>query len=124
MEFTSEQLDLLNGVVDKAIELSGCSFRPQVLPGREESDINGTTTWPFFNMWPFGKPTVYLTNGAFEDEDMLGVTLTHEFIHCRQGWFMIYKSKLGSLFGRPDFVEDEAYNSVNLWYDAQRKRMH
>lgn len=110
-------------VVDRAVKLSLLDKDIIVRRGRRDS-LSGEgegaaiTTWSITSL--FSRPVVTLFDPAFVSLDTLGITLTHEFIHCRQGlWKVGWQNLLWAILrksGQPP-IEDEAYESVNLWWD-------
>ena len=108
-----------------ARELSGYDGEVSFRYGRDDEwhagDTDAWTTWSPLNLWK--RPCIKLFPRLFERGfDAIGICLTHELIHCRQGFFKVYWQKfVWAILRRSGYppVEDEAYESVNLWHDHQ-----
>jgi hypothetical protein len=123
-EFPEDELRSILKVMPKAHRLSGYDGAVRLKRGRRDSlrgDGEGAaiTRW-----WPFSSPVMTLFDAAFDDEDYLGITLTHELIHCRQGGFRVmWENFLWTLYDvlgvyRGEVpIEEEAEEAVNMWWD-------
>lgn len=109
-------------VLDNALKISG--YKGKVIiqyMNNKEKDTYAITSWPL--KYFFRIPVISLNKLIFgPDNNILGYTLTHELIHCRQGCWTIFYQNIKYLFkkGFPPF-EIEAYDSINQWYDAKCK---
>ena len=106
-------------VIDKALQIS--NFKKTVMVKyveKIEEDTFAITSWPIRYFWQ--TPIIRLSKSIFEqDIEMIGVTLTHELIHCRQGIFKIFWQNFTyAILRKKEFppVEMEAYDSINSWY--------
>ena len=120
----SKQSQLLS-VLKQAINISKCNREVLIeCIDSKESDTYAFTDWPL--KYFFRKPIVRLTNKLMEqDRDTVGYTLTHELVHCRQGFWKILGQNIWYAItfrkGFPPF-EIEAYNTLNDWYDQKKNK--
>jgi len=125
--FTEEQLATLKAIIPIARKLSGYDGVLHIAAGRENEflsfDTHAWTTWSPITLWQV--PSVKVFPCLLEEGyDATGVCLTHELIHCRQGFWKVYGQKFlyTLMFWKKGEIpiEEEAYDSVNFWYDYQR----
>lgn len=111
--------------IEKAVVLSKFSGSVDIIRGKSDPLADGEegaaiTSWTILNL--FIRPNTILFEPSFYDDDMLGITLTHELIHCRQGfWLILWQNLEWAILrksGLPPF-EEEAYDAVNTWYDSK-----
>ena len=114
---------MFRSVIEKAMRLAEYEGRVRIVRGRRdvrsgEEEGAAITTWSIMNL--FSNPKMTLFDPAFSDITMLGITLTHELIHCRQGFWKVWWQNLvwaiGRRPGQPP-IESEASEAVNLWWD-------
>ena len=114
--FSVEETSRLNRLLDTARDLAGCYGWICFRPAKSESDTLAVTSWSLFM-----EPSIWLMLDALDqDDDDLGVSLTHELIHVRQGaWRVFWGNFIWFITGYAGFPphEVEAYDAVNLWYD-------
>lgn len=110
----------LLSVLKRSIDISKCN-REVVFEciDSKEVDTYAFTDWPL--KYFFRKPVVKLTMKLMEqDRDTIGYTVTHELVHCRQGFWKILLQNMWYAVtfkkGFPPF-EIEAYDTLNAWYD-------
>lgn len=97
----------------RILEWEGC-MRLQIDDDQQEPDTHAIT-----NLLAL-VPTVTLFPSIMDqdDDELLGMTIGHELIHCRQGfWRIWWQNLIWCLLRRPGYppVEEEAYNIVNIW---------
>lgn len=122
--FNKEDREKLLKVLPQAIDISQCDREVFIeLVSTKEEDTYAFADWPL-KFW-FKTPVIKLTTKLMEqDLNMIGLTLTHELIHCRQGFWTIFSQNFWySITFNDNFppFEIEAYNSVNLWYDYKKE---
>jgi len=122
--FQKYELDVLLPALEQAYRLAGYHgavdiYRGKTSPYTNEETASAVISWPFI----FGKPKIVIAPEIFDYNDAynyLGLTLTHELIHARQGvWKVFWQNLIWTVLmkhGEPP-IEEEAYNSVNLWWD-------
>jgi len=124
--FDDDEIRALYSVVLTTIRLSGFCGRVDVFKGDGDPLSGGEegaamTEWSPWSL--FSRPTIILFPPAFVDGDTLGITLTHELIHCRQGfwkvWWQNFSWAIMRRSGQPP-IEDEASEAVNLWWDDEK----
>jgi len=118
--FNPHNLSKLLSILKKSINIAKLDKKVIIeCINTNEQDTFAFTIWPLKN--GFQTPVVQLTNQLMEqDQDTIGYTLTHEFIHCKQGFWHILTQNFWHIItfkkGFPRF-EIEAYDSINKWYD-------
>lgn len=84
----------------------------------KKQDTYAYTKW--YLRYGFKIPTIQLTEKLMkQSSDIIGYTLTHEFIHCRQGFWKILIQKIWFFITFKKCIppfEIQAYNSINEWY--------
>ena len=121
--FSDTQQKMVDAVLPIARTLSKYAGIVEIIAGdpddSQAKDTDALTTWSPFHIWHI--PKVRLFPGVFDrGQDALGVCITHELIHCRQGFWRVYGQKLwwGICHGEEEVpVEVEADEAVNLWFD-------
>jgi hypothetical protein len=119
-----DEFDMLWTVMKPAVGLSGFGGEALIRFREDgEPDTDATTSWTVRDF--YRQPSITFTPLAFERGlDAVGVSFTHELIHCRQGFWRILWEKLCWLppwrKGFPPH-EVEAYDAVNLWYDYRNR---
>lgn len=123
-EFSEDELRVILEVMPKAAKLSGYDGEVRLKRGKKDSLDGEGEGAAITRFWPFGSPVMTLFDLAFEDEDYLGITITHELIHCRQGGLRVmWENFLWTLYDVFDVyngevpVEEEAEEAVNMWWD-------
>lgn len=123
--FQKIHLTKIKQVIDKAIKISKVN-RKAYIQYKEfiEEDTNAITEWPL--KYLFRTPIIKLSKQLLDqDTDRIGITLTHELIHCRQGFWMILTQNIWwTITRKPGFppFEQEAYDSINDWYNYGKSR--
>lgn len=125
--FSKFEQGMLDDVRDKAEKLAKHDGDVLVRRGRRdtrsgEGEGAAITTWSITNL--FARPRMTLFDPAFSDVPTLGITLTHELIHCRQGFWKVWWQNLVWAVlrrsGEPP-IEEEASDAVNLWWDDGKR---
>jgi hypothetical protein len=125
--FTNSELKIVRPALELALKLA--KFKGSINIYRGRPDPNYTEETPAAEIsWfpnPF-VPKIVIAPEVFVHSDTynnVGITLTHEFIHARQGVWRIFLEGLVWFIkgqkGYPSF-EQEAYDSVNIWWDNQK----
>lgn len=103
-------------VIWKAIACSGCNstFVLRYDDQQLEPDTHAITSWPFLTI-----PIIRLLPSAFDQsDDDLGITIAHELVHCKQGWWRVFRENFTwAILRRSGFppIELEAQEMVNKW---------
>jgi len=101
----------------KALDL--VSFRKELDIHLEDQQLEQDThAITKLSMWGQPPRITLLPSALALDDDQLGITLTHELFHCRQGaWKVFWQNLLWAVLRRSGFppIEVEAYEAVNLW---------
>jgi len=117
---SEDEEKMFDGVIDRATCLSGYGGSVTISRGKRDPLGDGDegaalTSWTILNL--FSRPRITLFDPAFQDSDTLGVTLTHELIHCRQGFLKVtWQTLLWMMRSGFPPIEEEAYDAINLWW--------
>ena len=121
--FSEENKSQVLSVLKRAVSLSKCNREIYLSVIDDKKDTYALTDWPL-KLW-FKKPIVKLTKTLLkQDKNTIGYTLTHELIHCRQGfWKILWQNIYYAVTFKKGFppFEIEAYDSINLWYEGVTK---
>jgi len=120
---TATECQRIEALLPRAYAISGYTGSVTITAGVQEDASDPTaamTTWP-----GLATPVIAVSStGLALDDDELGITLAHELVHCRQGfWRVMLTNVMWAILRRPGFppTEEEAYETVNTWYDAGAK---
>jgi hypothetical protein len=125
--FTSSQMLILKPVLEVAYTLSEYKGAVRICRGKKTSIYTEETPAAVIGWFPnIFKPKITIAPEVFDKNDIenfLGITLTHELIHARQGCLRVFwENFIWTILrknGDPP-IEEEAYNSVNLWWDYKK----
>jgi len=124
--FSSHELTLLKLALEPAYMLSDYDGPVKFCKGKNTKNNTEETPAAVISWFPniftpkiTVSPEVFLQNDV---ENYLGITLLHELIHAKQGfWRIFWENLVWSICRKKGFppFEEEAYNSVNIWWDKK-----
>jgi len=125
--FGNTELKIIREALSPAIKLAKFGGKINVYRGKPNPNYTEETPSAEISWFPNPFiPKIVIAPEVFAKPDAynnIGITLTHELIHARQGvWRIFWESLVWYIMNRKGYpsFEEEAYNSINLWWDNQK----
>jgi hypothetical protein len=125
--FNSDELRTIGPALNLALKLTQFNGKIRIYRGRPNPNYTEETPAAEISWFPNPFiPKIVIAPEVFAESDTynnLGITLTHELIHARQGvWRIFWESLVWYITGQNGYpkFEEEAYDSVNIWWDNQK----